>query len=97
MDLRNKAFTIQQQDMTFQQQLEAMRQQALLQVESYNKTSGQAQTTGATALANYNPTGGTYSAPGGTNQATSANQYVGQISPTQKKDQYGNPIQSSSW
>lgn len=85
MDLRNKAFTIQQQDITFKQQLEAMRQQAMLNIETYNKTSGTALANATNANTNlYNQTTLTPSnakVGGGSTQSTST-QPVGQIDNT---------------
>lgn len=77
MDLRNKAFTIQQQNTTFQQQLEAMKQQSMLNIEAYQKTAGNAVTTGTNAYNAYSPTAGNYTAAGQSSQTNTANPYIG--------------------
>ena len=81
MDLRNKAFTIQQQEQTFQQQLETMKQQQLLNIDAYRQTTGSATSTGANAYNTFSqqaaePT--QYSQVGQAAQETT-NPYVGQI------------------
>jgi len=81
MDLRNKAFTIQQQDQTFRQQLETMKQQQLLNIDAYKQTSGNAVNQGQNAYSTFQDQtnqGIDYSQVGAkTQQAT--NPLVGQI------------------
>lgn len=54
MDLRNKTFAIDQQNLQFQQTLEAQRSQANIAIEQYKSTSGGQAKDGQAALDRYN-------------------------------------------
>lgn len=65
--VRDQMNAIKMQDYTFSQQLEAMKQQALLNVQSYNQTAGQAVQAGGAAVSQFNPVYNDFSAvPSGT-------------------------------
>ena len=91
MDLRNKAFTIQQQNVTFEQQLTAMREQSKLNIEAYQKTTGTnlSNTTSgySNLLANTTTNPTTQYPVGGQTQATSP-QLTGYASGTKTWDPY---------
>lgn len=65
--VRDQAAALNMQQVTFQQQLEAMREQQKMNLESYAQTAGAATTAGGSALMNFNPTYNAFSeVPAGT-------------------------------
>lgn len=58
--VRDQVFQMKQQETSFNQQLEAMRQENLLNFQNYNQTAGAATAAGASTLNNFAPTS-TYS------------------------------------
>ncbi len=78
MNVRNQVNQIKMQEMTFQQQLDSMREQAKLNVSSFNQTSGAAVQSGAQSLNTLQPQASVYSTLQGGKTST-ADPYVGQI------------------
>jgi hypothetical protein len=82
MQLRNEAFQVQQQKVLEESQLTQMREQARLNIDAYQQTTGGAIATGQNAYDQFSNQANTpmdYS-KFGTNQQATANPYTGSIS-----------------
>ena len=96
--LQQQAYAIKQQDMQFKQQLELMRQQALLNIQTYNQTAGASTTAGANAFNQFNTSASQpydFSKIGVTSFTPQTPQYIGQIGKyVIGKDQMGRTLYS---
>lgn len=98
MDLRNKVFAIQQQNLQFEQNLAAMKEQARLNIQGFAQTAGNAASTAQNAFNSF--TGNTTTNPqfsstvgGRTVSFNQQPQYIGQIGKSiMGKDELGRNI-----